>query len=223
MKLLRGNSCESCWHVIEMSTLSEKPIVQWAPRPCIWTFAQTSSSWTCTCPMEERNPVAKSARPKVPPGEIGILSVDEATRLLASSDPKILGAIAIRLFAGLRRAEIERLDWSDIDPERGYIEVKAAKVKTAMRRLVTIEPNLAAWLSPLVCKSGPVCPPDKPYRRFSRKAITAAGIEDWPFNALRHSFASYHLAHYQDAAKTAPAWTHRKRNSSSALSRVGES
>ena len=25
----------------------------------------------------------------------------------------------------------------------------------------------------------------------------------WPPNALRHSFASYHLAHHQDAAKTA--------------------
>ena len=57
----------------------------------------------------ERNPVAKSSRPKVPPGEIGILSVGEATRLLASSDPKILASVAIGLFAGLRRAEIERL------------------------------------------------------------------------------------------------------------------
>jgi integrase len=34
-------------------------------------------------------------------------------------------------------------------------------------------------------------------------ARQAAGIISWPANALRHSFASYHLAHYQDAAKTA--------------------
>jgi hypothetical protein len=28
----------------------------------------------------------------------------------------------------------------------------------------------------------------------------AAGIKRWPSNALRHSFASYHLAHFNDAA-----------------------
>jgi integrase len=30
-----------------------------------------------------------------------------------------------------------------------------------------------------------------------------AGIANWPSNALRHSYASYHLAHFQDAPKTA--------------------
>ena len=31
------------------------------------------------------------------------------------------------------------------------------------------------------------------------EARVAAGIGDWPDNALRHSFASYHLAHFRDA------------------------
>ena len=30
-----------------------------------------------------------------------------------------------------------------------------------------------------------------------------AGLADWPQNAARHSFASYHLAKHQDAAKLA--------------------
>ena len=33
--------------------------------------------------------------------------------------------------------------------------------------------------------------------------LDAAGITDWPDNALRHSFASYHLAHFKDAAALA--------------------
>ena len=32
---------------------------------------------------------------------------------------------------------------------------------------------------------------------------TAAGIEQWPHNGLRHTFASYHLATFGDALKTA--------------------
>jgi integrase len=33
--------------------------------------------------------------------------------------------------------------------------------------------------------------------------VKAAGIERWPRNALRHTFASCHLAHFQNAGKTA--------------------
>ncbi|MDC0311193.1 hypothetical protein OAL06_03100, partial [Akkermansiaceae bacterium] len=34
-------------------------------------------------------------------------------------------------------------------------------------------------------------------------ASKAAGIMNWPNNALRHSFASYHLAAFQDASALA--------------------
>jgi site-specific recombinase XerD len=35
------------------------------------------------------------------------------------------------------------------------------------------------------------------------KLAEAAGFDKWPHNALRHSFASYHLAKHGDATKTA--------------------
>jgi hypothetical protein len=34
-------------------------------------------------------------------------------------------------------------------------------------------------------------------------ARVAAGIDEWPDNALRHSFASYHVAHFKDAKSLA--------------------
>src|SRR4029453_4105833 len=46
-------------------------------------------------------------------------------------------------------------------------------------------------------------------RELFDQARTDAGIVDdegiieWPDNALRHSFASYHLAHFKNAASTA--------------------
>jgi integrase len=108
----------------------------------------------------------------------------------------------IGLFAGLRREEIARLDWREIDLERGYIEVKAASAKTAQRRLVSVSDNLRAWLAPFRQLAGAVRPTSITYRRKFAAALKAAKIEHWPHNGLRHSFASYHLALHQDAAKT---------------------
>jgi integrase len=45
-------------------------------------------------------------------------------------------------FAGLRTAELLRLNWKDVELTRGYIHVSAANSKTAQRRLVTLVPNL---------------------------------------------------------------------------------
>ena len=149
------------------------------------------------------NPLAGVARIKVTRGEAGILTVGQAERLLAACPDEILPSVAIGLFAGLRAAEIARLEWREVDIDRRHIEVKAAKTKTAQRRLVTISANLAIWLAPHRKIAGPVRPPSITYRRKFSVALETAKIEQWPHNALRHSFASYHLAHHQDAAKTA--------------------
>jgi integrase len=148
------------------------------------------------------NPVTKTARAKERSGNIGILTVAQAARLLENATPDVLPYLAIGLFAGLRRAEIERLDWGKIDFESGLIEVTAQKSKTAQRRLVTMQPNLREWLLPLRKHKGNVTPSNC-FRELFEQAREAAGIAEWPDNALRHSFASYHLAHFKNAASTA--------------------
>jgi len=148
------------------------------------------------------NPAEKTAKAKEPKADIGILTVTQAARLLESATPDILPYIAIGLFAGLRRAEIERLDWSEIDFESGLIQVKAEKAKGARKRFVTMQPNLREWLLPLRKHKGNVTSGEM-FRQAFDQARIAAGIEEWPDNALRHSFASYHLAHFKNAASTA--------------------
>jgi integrase len=148
------------------------------------------------------NPVTKTAKAKDRGGIIGILTVAQTARLLESATPAVLPYFAIGLFAGLRRAEIERLDWSKIDFESGLIEVTAQNSKTAQRRLVTMQPNLREWLLPLRKHKGNVTPSNC-FRELFEQARAAAGIAEWPDNALRHSFASYHLAHFKNAASTA--------------------
>jgi integrase len=148
------------------------------------------------------NPAAGAAKAKVVNEAPGILSVNETARLLEAATPDVLPYLAIGLFAGLRRAELERLDWSEIDFESGLIQVKAEKSKTAQRRFVTMQPNLHEWLLPLRQYKGNVTPTNC-FRPSFEQAREAAGITEWPENALRHSFASYHLAHFKNAASTA--------------------
>jgi integrase len=143
------------------------------------------------------NPVTHAVKVKVPPQTIGILTTSEARRLLLACPGSILPAVAIALFAGLRREEVARIDWREIDNERGFIEVAARKTKTAQRRLVTISTNLRAWLAPFAQLTGHVRPPHITYRRHFLEALKAARIDKWPHNALRHTFASCHLAFHR--------------------------
>jgi len=147
------------------------------------------------------NPAKETARAKEHGASVGILTVNEAARLLESASAEVLPYIALGLFAGLRRAEIERLDWSEIDFESGLIEVTAQKSKTAQRRHVTIQSNLREWLLPFRKHRGRITSDE--FRKQFDQARVAAGLTEWPDNALRHSFASYHLAHFKNAASTA--------------------
>src|SRR5206468_11061360 len=61
------------------------------------------------------NTAVGAAKAKVVGEPPGILSVSEAAPLLEAATPDVLPYIAIGLFAGLRRAELERLDWNEIE------------------------------------------------------------------------------------------------------------
>jgi Site-specific recombinase XerD len=148
------------------------------------------------------NPVSDVERAKERETEVEILSVSETARLLEEADSETLPFWAIGAFAGLRRAEIERLAWSEVDFEAGVIEVKASKSKTASRRLVTMQPNLCEWLAPYRAYTGRVCPVNL-QQKINDDRERARLRTEWPHNGLRHSFGSYHLARFNDAAKLA--------------------
>lgn len=157
------------------------------------------------------NPATNTAKANEVGEPPGILNVTETARLIESATPELVPYIAIGSFAGLRRAELERLDWSEIDFESGLIEVTAKNAKTARRRHVTMQSNLQEWLMPLRKIRGYVTPREN-FRQAFDQARIDAGIVDWPDNALRHSFASYHLAHFKDAKGLALEMGHTNEN-----------
>src|SRR5262245_11911821 len=134
-------------------------------------------------------------------GEIAILSPAELLKVLRKSKPDYQLYFAIAAFTGIRSAELLRLEWSEINFEKGHIEVKARKARTATRRLVPIQPNLAKWLEPYRSSKG---------KLFKSRRTVDSAIKfakrlriPWKANCLRHSYATYRLSIVPDAGRIA--------------------
>lgn len=183
-------------------------------------------AWAAEQGFVPENPIAstRDLRRKVIRPEPGILSVQDFARLLTVAHPDVLPYFAIAGLAGIRPDEILRLEWAHVRLSEGLIEVKGEHAKTSERRLVKTEPALAAFLKPYALRHGKVCTPS--WRRLYREARRALGfgkpgtetaeekalgvkLKPWPDDGLRHSFASYHLAAFNDAAATALQMGHR--------------
>ena len=153
-------------------------------------------------------------------GEIEIFTPGEMREILTAARPEMVPWLAIAGFAGLRTAEICRLDWSEVNLMERHIEIKASKAKTAARKLAPITDNLAAWLALYAKPSGKVTDFESWWNQFykltaavneqRKEAARAAGKDPasarkfvWKHNALRHSFCSYRLAVIKNAAQVA--------------------
>jgi integrase len=132
--------------------------------------------------------------------ETEIFTPEQIRRILCACPEHLLGYVALGAFAGLRVAEICRLNWSSVDLERRIVMLRADQAKTASRRIIPISENLAAWLSH-IDRSGPVT-------NGTKTGVEVSGIAKklgikWPHNALRHSYISYRIAEVKDAARVA--------------------
>ena len=136
-------------------------------------------------------------------GPIEIYTPAQILLLLQNASKDFLPFLAIGAFAGLRAAEIERLEWKQIDFAGGFITIEAKNAKTRSRRIVPILPNLAQWLTHYRKRRGKVWTGSERDLLDARaEAVKAAGVE-WKDNGLRHSFISYRLADIQNAAQVA--------------------
>lgn len=141
-------------------------------------------------------------------GEIGTLTPLQANALLQAAEkhhPDTVAAFSIALFTGVRQAELERLEPSDITAEG--ITVPARSAKTAKRRFIDMPPTLAAWLK--VYPVGESVLPgnwerkERAVRRLAGFRVWSDWVEPndppddltpWPGNALRHTAATVAIA-----------------------------
>jgi len=156
------------------------------------------------------NPVTATEQIKTKSADaIEIYAPGEIARLIAAAPDSFKPVLALQAFAGLRSAEVMRLDWQNVKLGRGHIEITAANAKTASRRIVPILPNLAAWLKDAAKKSGKIFPHTRAYFHEMQRGISAKTKTEkldavaWKHNALRNSFISYRVADIQNVAQVA--------------------
>ncbi|MGH8024485.1 MAG: tyrosine-type recombinase/integrase, partial [Limisphaerales bacterium] len=165
-------------------------------------------------PVTHRLGEADGLRPEhANTAEVSFYTPRELAALLASADDTLRPLIAVGGLAGLRSAEMMRLEWADIWRVPGHIEITAGKSKTRQRRLVEICPALQAWLEPYrVRERGKFWPgEERSFLEHYGKLCEAAEVEQKgkkvavtrKTNGLRHAFCTYHLAAHANENLTA--------------------
>ena len=156
------------------------------------------------------NPVTKIDRPKVKYALPETLIPDDVKKIMLAAnehDPQLIPKFAIGFFAGLRTCELDQLDWSGVKLEDRIITVLHTKTSSgnaqSIPRHVTISDNLVEWLLPHRQPAGLIGLKTKAFNVRRQEVCKKAKVEKWPHNAMRHSFATYHLAAGGSAEKTA--------------------
>jgi|GEM_PF-2041793 len=184
----------------------------------IRTAAHGLFQWGIDRDLITQNPITRAKAPKVTQGEVGVISASQLKGLLRTAlliQARAVPALAIWAFCGLRRAELTRLRFEDLDSIREELRISAKVAKTGVARFVPIPAALLVWLEASevagVAPLGKIVPGDSEAKsegqlnRWLREIRPEAGLTEWPSNALRHSFASHAAAMHDDFSKVA-AW-----------------
>lgn len=136
---------------------------------------------------------------KEPTRRIRYLTQNEAQRLLAVLPEHMADMVAFTLATGLRRANVTGLQWSQVDLTRrlAWIHPDQAKARKAIavplnaEAVLMIRKQIGKHPTHVFCFNG------RPIIQTSTKTwykgLAAAGITDFRWHDLRHTWASWHV------------------------------
>lgn len=155
------------------------------------------------------NPTSHLEKPTIERKMPVFMQADDVERFLHYIDEHHHGWIvnfAVLFFAGIRPNELDRMTLLLVSDDCKTIKVDAVMSKTRNARIIDVSDNLAAWIH-----SKRDTPIFTCIRRDSirKKACKALNIK-WSNDIARKTYATYHLAMYQDAAKTAHQMGHTR-------------
>lgn len=167
----------------------------------------------------EVNPAAGVRQEREYPKEATYLSQGEVARLLTKCDSRIRPFVEVAVNTGLRKGELHRLEWRDVNLDKRIITVRDTKnhetrhvpMNEAVYRVLSRQPRVIA--------SGKACPyvfanPDgTPYRDIRTALATALKAAEITrhirIHDLRHTFASHLVMAGVDMRTVAKLMGHR--------------
>jgi integrase len=142
------------------------------------------------------NPTKAVKLLKEPPGRVRYLTPDELLRLLDACAPHLKPIVLMAVHTGMRVREILTLTWPQVDVQRRILTLE--KTKNQERRIIPLNNQAIEVLQtvPRHVESTSVFydQEGRPYKRIVkgfRQACKRAGIKDFRFHDLRHTFASH--------------------------------
>ena len=163
----------------------------------------------------DANPVSKVEAPRVVEQPVPVLTPQEIEQLTTTAETyqggSCAAAVGMMLYAGIRPHEVARLTWAQVDLRERAIYILPRHSKTGGARRVTIHrPLLRILRRHKRAENEKICPANwlHHWREVRRAAGWGSGRK-WPQDALRHTFASYHLSHFRSYAELQVEIGHR--------------
>ncbi|HJR06230.1 MAG TPA: site-specific integrase [Pyrinomonadaceae bacterium] len=150
-----------------------------------------------------------------------IISLEEEARLLvACARPKrthLRAIIIAALDTGMRKGELLKLRWSDVDFDASIINVRAFNTKTMRERQLGMTARLKAEFQQLYEQStqeveGSVFGIQDDVKKSFASARKEAGLEDVRFHDLRHTHATRLVAHHIPLSEVGRVLGHTQAN-----------
>jgi len=166
--------------------------------------AATEWEWLDRVPKVRLLPMAKR--------RVRFLTHEEADRLLRELPVHIAEMMRFTLATGLRERNVTHLEWSQVDLERRHVVIHADQAKA--RKAIAVPLNADAVLvlrrqqgkhetrvftyqPPVPKNKDKPAPKPRPVVKANtkawRKALATAGIKDFRWHDLRHTWASWHV------------------------------
>jgi integrase len=136
---------------------------------------------------------------KEPSVRVRWLTKDEASRLLAQLPPHLEAMVRFSLLTGLRESNVTLLEWNQIDMQRhvAWIHPDQAKAGKAIgiplnnEAIEVLKNQIGKHSIRVFIFNGQ--PVKKAGTRAFKNALSKAGIENFRWHDLRHTWASWHV------------------------------
>jgi integrase len=150
--------------------------------------------------------VRKAKQLKENNGRLRYLSKEECQKLVSECVEHLRPIVVTALNTGMRRGEIFSLKWANVDLKNGFILLEEGMTKNGERREIPINATVRAVLQdvprrldlPYVFYNPRTDLPYGDIKNAFNGACRRAGIKDFHFHDLRHTFASQLVMGGQD-------------------------